>query len=97
MPLAPPFQWGIDGGASFPGGTGHGTVDSVSFDYCSQAGLAPGEQCLVTVGFAPDDGGVYETAVDLAYADPISPVAPDAIRHLAGRYGDAGVHSGPHH
>jgi hypothetical protein len=63
---------------------GQGTVDGVSFNYCSQTGLAPGEQCLVTVGFAPDDGGVYETAVDLAYADPSGPVAPDAIRHVVG-------------
>jgi hypothetical protein len=82
VPLGPPFHWGIGAGASFPGGSGHGAVDGVSFNYCSHGGLAPGEQCLVTVGVDPYDGGGYTTAVDLAYADPSGPVAPDAIRHV---------------
>ena len=84
--LAPPFVWGTtSAGAAYPGGSGTATVWGVDLPYCGST-LDAGAQCLVTVGFFPLDViPAVDTAVDLAYADAVGPVRPDARRSIVGQ------------
>jgi hypothetical protein len=92
-PLVPPTYWGPSGaGGAFPGGTGTGQLHGaslqgvsitypMSYDYCTTQTLDPGQQCIVTVSFAPSDPRCRwsdSTAVNLAYSDAIGPVSPNA-------------------
>jgi hypothetical protein len=83
-PLAFPFFWG-DGGA-FPGGAGVGLVEGQSYDHCATQTLGPGQKCVVTVSFSPPtpDGGIYMSAVNLAYSDATGPVTPNANENISG-------------
>jgi hypothetical protein len=85
-PLSAPFSWGPEGGdGAFPGGSGTGVVEGVSYEYCSSATLAAGQQCVATVRFtAPETGTEFEGAIDLAYSDAAGPVTPNAGRKLRG-------------
>ena len=82
-PLSPPFAWGD---AGFPGGSGSLTLDGASYPYCATP-LEVGAQCVVTVIFAPPDGGTYPGAANIAYSDAVGPVSPDANRDLQGTAG----------
>lgn len=81
LALTAPFSWGLgDGG--FPGGFGTGTVDGQALPYC-RLPIAPGAQCLVTVGFVAADAGRTTTAVGVAYDDALGPVG-EAARTVDG-------------
>ena len=85
-PLDEPFYWGPSGaGGTFPGGSGQGSVGGVDYDYCTTPTLGVGEQCMVTVSFAPTVAGPQvNTAVSLAYSDAAGPVTPNANRTAVG-------------
>ncbi len=78
-PLGPGAQWGFGPDAgTFPGGTGMGSINGQSYEYCTSGALAPGQQCLISVS------GIYEGAVSLAYADAMGPLTPNASRNVTG-------------
>ena len=88
-PLAAPFAWGPTGsGGSFPGGSGKGQVNGVTYDYCATQTLGVGQQCMVMVSFSVPStvvpGVQYDAVVNLAYSDATGPVSPDANRNLRG-------------
>jgi hypothetical protein len=88
-PLSAPFSWGMSGTTgTFPGGSGKGQVDGVTYDYCATQALAAGQQCMVTVLFSPPStvapGDTFKTAIHLVYADAAGLVSPAANRKLRG-------------
>ena len=77
QPLASPFVWGTPGAGGFPGGSGVGRAHSdasVALPYCGQV-LAPGEQCLLGLGYTTAIAKFFSGSVNLAYADARGPAA----------------------
>ena len=84
-PLSPPYYWGPSGtNGTFPGGNGTGQVLGLTYDFCTTQTLGPGQQCMLSVVFAPVAGDTQlAAAVNLAYSDSQG-VLPNANRNVQG-------------
>jgi hypothetical protein len=76
-PLDGAFDWGPAGATAFPGGAGTADVRGITYTYCAGS-LGPGEQCIITAHLAPTGPGPYTSAIDIAYADALGPIAAHA-------------------